>query len=78
MSCQLDLGKIAHPVLGDEQILDVELDRNTELSPVNLAYTPRSWEASVPPGENRHDDKLSVSINSSGPSTFYTSSLILS
>jgi hypothetical protein len=36
--------KLSGPVLGDEQVLDVELDRNTELLPVREGHCPPTWD----------------------------------
>ena len=35
---------LGHPVLGDEQVFDVELDRNTQLLPVREDVRKLSWK----------------------------------
>jgi hypothetical protein len=54
-------------VLGDEQVLDVELDRNTELLPVNLDFVPPSWEKVMHPDERLRDDASSMAIQNTEP-----------
>ncbi|KAI0043959.1 hypothetical protein FA95DRAFT_1562778 [Auriscalpium vulgare] len=47
---ELDLFKSASPVLGDEQVLDIELDRHTELRPVARSAakeTRQVWEQAL-------------------------------
>ncbi|KAA1474697.1 hypothetical protein DENSPDRAFT_343394 [Dentipellis sp. KUC8613] len=49
---ELDALKSASPAVGDEQVLDVELDRTTELLPARPAanrLAPALWERSVTP-----------------------------
>jgi hypothetical protein len=54
-------------VLGDEQVLDVELDRNTELLPVNLDFLPPSWDKIAHPDDRMRDDAPSIAINNTEP-----------
>ncbi|KAI0927055.1 hypothetical protein AcV5_007694 [Taiwanofungus camphoratus] len=41
---ELDPIHVAHPVIGDEQVFDVELDRNTELLPVREDRRKITWD----------------------------------
>jgi hypothetical protein len=48
---------IVNPVLGDEQVLDVELDRHTELLPVRRNYGPG---ASPSDGRTKSGEESSI------------------
>ncbi|KAL6302839.1 hypothetical protein BKA93DRAFT_379999 [Sparassis latifolia] len=50
---ELDPLHLAHPVVGDEQVFDVELDRNTELRPVREDLGAIPWDDDHSAGKAR-------------------------
>lgn len=54
---QSDALHLGHPVLGDEQVFDVELDRNTELLPVREDQRKVSWKDEDEP-QRKESDKF--------------------
>jgi hypothetical protein len=66
---KLDALRAANPVLGDEQVVDVELDRNTTLYPIRKNHRQPAWELdgrdaySTIPLEDKHlPSELSIII----------------
>ena len=52
---QIDPLHLGHPVLGDEQVFDVELDRNTQLLPFRADVRKLTWK-DEDVGDNEPDD----------------------
>ncbi|KAG6900813.1 hypothetical protein C0993_000132 [Termitomyces sp. T159_Od127] len=59
---ELDLSKISTPVVGDEQMVDIELDRGTVLLPLQKGYPPIGSKAqwSQMSSETNRDDNQAV------------------
>lgn len=54
--------------MGDQQVIDVELDRNTDLGPITHDYRPPSWEGDSSPANVVSESKAELPENAEGRS----------